>query len=119
MLEQELALVESLKELLRLHDEMVLGIEGVTAKIVKTEASRSANKFEQVAEQRIILEERQVLSCPVLYGTAPFLIVTCLLLSRRVSRPSTRASSISRSPAAPGSAPPPCASSRPSSQPHT
>lgn len=59
LLEQELALVESLKEVLRMHDEMVAGIEAVTAKIVKTEASRSANKFEQVAEQRIILEERQ------------------------------------------------------------
>lgn len=59
LLEQELAMVESLKELLRLHDEMVSGIESMTAKIVKTEASRSANKFEQAAEQRIILEERQ------------------------------------------------------------
>lgn len=59
LLEQELAMVESLKELLRLHDEMISGIESMTAKIVKTEASRSANKFEQAAEQRIILEERQ------------------------------------------------------------
>ncbi len=60
MLEQELSLVESIKELLRMHDEMVSGIDAITAKIVKTEASRSANKFEQAAEQRIILEERQV-----------------------------------------------------------
>ena len=59
MLEQELALVESLKELLRLHDEMVAGIEAITVKIAKTEASRSANKFELVAEQRVTLEERQ------------------------------------------------------------
>lgn len=84
LLEQELSLVESLKELLRLHDEMVLGIEAVTNKIVKTEASRSANKFEQVAEQRIILEERQA-SLTAFYKGFIYFTLPCSARQRAAS----------------------------------
>jgi hypothetical protein len=74
MLEQELAMADSVKELLRMHDEMVSGIDAISAKIVKTEASRNANKFEQVAEQRIILEERQV-RCGTVHTGRPTLLM--------------------------------------------
>lgn len=77
MLEQELAMVESIKELLRMHDEMVTGIDAISAKIVKTEASRSANKYEQVAEQRIILEERQASLTAFYKGFIYFTLPLC------------------------------------------
>ena len=84
LLEQELAMVDSLKELLRLHDEMVGGIESMTAKIVKTEASRSANKFEQAAEQRIILEERQA-SLTAFYKGFVYFSLPCAARNRAAS----------------------------------
>jgi hypothetical protein len=59
LLEQELALVEALKDQLRMHDEMLSGIDSVNSKIAKAEASRHANKFDIMAEQRVVLEERK------------------------------------------------------------
>lgn len=60
IMEQELAMVESVKDLLRVHEEMLLFIDSMKSRISKTEASRSANRFEQAAEQRKVLEGRQV-----------------------------------------------------------
>lgn len=60
IMEQELAMVESVKDLLRVHEEMIQFIDSMKGKISKTEASRSANRFEQAAEQRKVLEGRQV-----------------------------------------------------------
>jgi len=60
IMEQELAMVESVKDLIRVHEEMLQFIDSMKSKISKTEASRSANRFELVAEQRKILEGRQV-----------------------------------------------------------
>lgn len=60
ILEQELAMVESVKDLLRVHEEMLQFIDSMKGKISKTEASRSANRFELAAEQRKVLEGRQV-----------------------------------------------------------
>jgi hypothetical protein len=84
MLEQELSMVESVKELLRLHDEMQSGIDSISAKIVKTEASRSANKFEQAAEQRIILEERQA-SLTAFYKGFIYFTLPCCARQRAAS----------------------------------
>jgi hypothetical protein len=84
MLEQELSMVESVKELLRLHDEMQTGIDSISAKIVKTEASRSANKFEQAAEQRIILEERQA-SLTAFYKGFIYFTLPCCARQRAAS----------------------------------
>ncbi|KAJ1434685.1 hypothetical protein B484DRAFT_417365 [Ochromonadaceae sp. CCMP2298] len=77
MVGQELALVDALRDLLRTHDEMVAGIESVAGKIVKAEASRSVNKFEVVAEQRIVLEERQACLTAFYKGFIFFSLPTC------------------------------------------
>lgn len=60
MFEQEISLIESLKELLKLHDEMVASIESMKNKIHKVENSRATNRFEVANEHRKTLEDKQV-----------------------------------------------------------
>lgn len=59
VLEQELALVESFKELLRVHEEILHSIDAVSAKLGRVEAGKAANKQEQLAELRRNLEDKQ------------------------------------------------------------
>lgn len=58
VLEFELGLVESFKELFKIHEEMVKGIEALTTKIQKTEQGKAANKMELLQELKASMEEK-------------------------------------------------------------
>mmetsp|Transcript_24535 Transcript_24535/g.40906 ORF Transcript_24535/g.40906 Transcript_24535/m.40906 type:complete len:746 (+) Transcript_24535:103-2340(+) len=84
LLEQELAMVDSMRDLLKLHDDMVSSIESVANKISKAEASRSVSKYELVAEQRAILDERKSLLATFYKGFI-FFTLPCLVRQRAAS----------------------------------
>ncbi len=76
LMEYEIANVESLKELLKIHDEMVKEIDSYNNKINKLESSRNA-KMEQIQDAKRILDDKQ--SClnafykGFIYFTIPFI----------------------------------------------
>lgn len=58
-LENELALMESMKELFKVHEETLQSIDSISSKLNKTESGKAVNKVELVADLRRQLEEKQ------------------------------------------------------------
>lgn len=58
VLEYELGLVESFRELFKIHEEMVRGIESLASKIQKTEAGKSSNRLELLQEYKTSMDEK-------------------------------------------------------------
>lgn len=60
LLEQELAMIEALRELLHLHSELCTSMESAFTKLTKTQQSKPfANKFETIAEQQQTFADRE------------------------------------------------------------
>lgn len=58
ILEFELGMVESFRELFKIHEEMVRGIEQLASKIQKAEASKSSNRAEVLQELKTNMDEK-------------------------------------------------------------
>lgn len=58
LFEQELGIVESFRELFRVHEELVKSIENVTGRLAKAEGGKASNRSEQIQEYKQSLEEK-------------------------------------------------------------
>lgn len=92
MLEQELAMIESLKELLRLHDEMAHGVESQTARLAKTE-----NQLLQLQQQAESSSNSPISSSSSGGGVSRIMSSTRRLLPGNSSSSSSNSSSSSSS----------------------
>lgn len=59
ILEQEMAMIESFKELFKMHDEISKSIDNISAKLGKAETSKAANKFDVINTLKKELDEKQ------------------------------------------------------------
>jgi len=75
-IEHELSRMESIRELLKVHDEMIHTIEGITSKLAKIEDRKASNN----AELKLLLDEKQTCLAAFYKGLLHFTLPICSLM---------------------------------------